>query len=446
MTLTVRRRRRIVGSLTITTTLAAAVAAGPIAGLVGATTAPIPDDSPHADVLAQGVVEVGTADHVWKLDFRNVTAPVEVPAAGPTFLIPSTAPVRLLGAGGSGLGAYVEPGEAVFVPAGFGYQLAATTPSDVLGVGLAGGSEPGSFPLVGGLYDMELIRDVLAPGERLPVTGAVAALALVSSGSVVLPDGAVLPAGYNLGFTNDFALSNPGPAAAVVLVAALSPIDAPAVVGASLPLPGAAGPGDTGPAPGGGSPTPGATTPGATTPGATTPGATTPGGTTPATTPGGTTPGGTTPGATTPGGGGTEPTTTAGPPGSPTTTPVTTAVTTTAAPTTAAPPTTAGETELTVSLVSCSGGSSLSIRVDASAGSGYRRNVSSVTVSRQNNEGAYTSPTNMLWIGEDTAEHDEWSITNVVGQRQDMGDGLRIVARSSGGQTQTINTTLSASC
>jgi hypothetical protein len=53
----------------------------------------------------------------------------------------------------------------------------------------------------------------------------------------------------------------------------------------------------------------------------------------------------------------------------------------------------------------------------------------------------------MLWIGEDTAEHDEWSsVGAVTGQNQNMGDGLRITARSVGGQTQTINTTLSASC
>ena len=456
----------------------------------GAASAAIPEapaDSYHAQVLAQGVVQVGTGEHLWTLAFHGgVTTPVEVPAAGPTFVLPSLAPVSVTGPGGDGLGTHVEAGEAAFVASGQGHRLSAVAPADVLEVGLAGGTGAGQFTLSEGLYDLELVRDVLASGERLPVTGAVAALVLVSGGAVTLPDQSVLPAGFNLGFTTDFTLANDADGSAIVAIATLSPIGTPASTGTPLPIApppspesGALQPGTSTP----GSPppvqlttgdsipfesTPGESVPGNSTPGNSTPGNTTPGNSTPentATTVAGTEPDGTGPGTTA------SPTTTPGAdPPAPDSDGDGVADATDncpgsqnsnqsdgdgdgigdacdAPPTTTAPPTTQGEAPLSLQLVSCSGGQTLNIRVDASAGNGFRRNIQSVSVSRQNNEGAYTAPWSLQWIGEDTAEHDEWSTQNqVTGQNQNMGDGLRITARSAGGQTQTINTTLSASC
>lgn len=417
--------------------------AGVGATRVAATAIPPVTESAHAATLAQGVIEAGTADHQWVLQaFSAVAAPVEVPAAGPTFVIPSSLPVRVLGEGGAGLGSSVESGEATYVPAGRGHQLSAVAAADVLEVGITGGAGLGTFPLTAGLYDMELVRDVLANGETLTITGVAAGLVLVVGGSVTLPDGSALPAGFNLPFVGATTLSNNSGAQSVVLVATVSPIASPAVAGAT---PSTAAPDASG------TTVPGASTPANATPGATTPASSTPGNSTPGnSTPGNSTPGNSTPGSSTPGN---ETPTTVSNGGGPATTTASTAPATTpaptAAPTTTQPPATtqAGEGPLSVQLVSCSGGQTLNIRVDASAGSGYRRNIQSVTVSRQNNEGAYSSPWNLSWIGEDTTDHDEWSTANqVTGQNQNMGDGLRVTARSVGGQTQTINTTLSASC
>src|SRR5262245_34891372 len=80
-----------------------------IGGAASAAIPPPPADSFHAQVLAQGVVEAGTGEHLWTLAFHGaITTPIEIPAAGPTFVLPSSAPVRVTGPGGAGLGTHVE--------------------------------------------------------------------------------------------------------------------------------------------------------------------------------------------------------------------------------------------------------------------------------------------------------------------------------------------------
>ena len=458
--------RRSPGRRLAAATVIVAAALGSLAASTAAASPPAepfpPTPSLHATVVAQGVVQVGTANHVWVLASHAVTASLDLPAGGPTFVVPSSAPVLVRHDGGDPLGVFVEPGEAAFVPAGFDHQLEAATTSDVLEVGVAGGESPDAFALTEGRYDLELVSDVLAPGEALPVSGAVASLVVVTSGAVQLEDGAILPAGYNLPLTGDFTLVNAAAEPTALLVAVLASVDLPAVAGAPLPppqpvdaaapdgstpagsptetaAPGSPTPGAPTTAPTSGSPTPGSPTPGAPTTEPSTTSAIAPptGDDTTSTTP--ESPGTTAPGATSPSDATTAAPTTPPPTAAPTT------VATTTPPTTAAPTTTEapGEAPLSLRLDSCSGGSSLTILVSASAGDGYRRNVRSVTVARDNEFGNFGSPTSMQWIGEDTAEHDEWKVVNVIGQRQDMGQRIRIVATSDGGQTQTLDLTLS---
>lgn len=397
-------------------------------------------DSAHSAVIAQGLGFVGTGSHVWTLDSYALGTPVDVPSPGPTFVLGATGGTRIIETDTNTFQAHLVAGEAVMIPGGSSLQLRGSDPSaTALVIGLRGGTGDRQFELLAGDYDIELVRDVLAPGERLTIQGAVASLVLVGSGTATLADGQLLQAGYNLAMAGDVALANHGTVDAEVFVLTATPLAveaaaALAVGGEEVAAGGDDGAVDAAPEPdlsAGQQPAP--TTPGATTPAGPPP-------STPSTT-----------GPTTPPNPPNAPTTTAAPDASSTVPPTTappatappTAPPTTAPPTTAAPTTTAepGEQSLAVAMTSCSGSSSLSVRATASAGptTAYRRNVQSVVVSTKNEYGNWISNTSMSWIGEHTANRNEWSATNVPPPHVNHRDGgIRITARSAGGQEATI--------
>lgn len=401
-------------------------------------------DSAHSAVIAQGLAFAGDGTHTWTLESYALDAPVEVPSPGPTFILGSAGGTQVIETDSELYHAHLVAGEAVMIPGGSGARLTGSVPgSQALVIGLRGGEGERPFELVEGVYDIELVRDVLAPGERLAVGGATASLLLVRSGAVTLGDGQTISAGYVVALAGDVVLVNTDAVSAEVHLVTASPIAVELATAAdplAAPEPPAEPPAEGGeiPADGGvGEPAGQQPAPsGSAAPAPTNP----PSGTNPQTPPGSTaapSPSSTAAPA---------PSSTAAPAPSstaaPTTAPPTTAAPTTAAPTTAPPQ--QGESDLSASIHSCStSGSQLRLTVKAQAGplTAYRRNVRSVTVSVKNEYGNWVGETSLSWIGRDTAQRDEWSSNSLPRPHTNhRDDGVRIVVRSEGGQTLTIHT------
>lgn len=100
----------------------------------------------------------------------------------------------------------------------------------------------------------------------------------------------------------------------------------------------------------------------------------------------------------------------------------------------------------TVDLVTqrCSGGK-LIATVTANASSAFRTGVQSVTMTRQNDEEAYISPSNATWLGPDTGAGDQWDGT-LVGNSQGYGKTLRVVATSDTNQSTTREVAITVPC
>ena len=188
--------RRFVGAMLAGLTLGLGVASA-----AAATTPPVnpppaaaPVTSDHAQVIAQGVVELGNGDHHWVQSSQPLAAAVPLGPGGPTLVLTEdgSARVRL---GGDVLGAQVDVGEATFVPAGVAATLSATIPTRVTLIGIAPGSGDDSFAPGAGLRDVELIRDVLGAGQTLDLTVGVSAVVRVTAGAISVGGGSVLAAG-----------------------------------------------------------------------------------------------------------------------------------------------------------------------------------------------------------------------------------------------------------
>ncbi len=221
--------RRFVGAM-----LAGLVVGLGVASVAAATTPPVnpppaaaPVTSDHAQVIAQGVVELGNGDHHWVQSSQPLAAAVPLGPGGPTFVLTEdgSARVRL---GGDVLGAQVDAGEATFVPAGVAATLSATIPTRVTLIGIAPGSGDDSFAPGAGLRDFELIRDVLGAGQTLDLTVGVSAVVRVTAGAIAVGGGSVLAAGTSAVVpAGALTLTNDGPDLAVVAVAVIGePVDA----------------------------------------------------------------------------------------------------------------------------------------------------------------------------------------------------------------------------
>jgi hypothetical protein len=208
--------------------------------------------SGHAQVIAQGVAAL-PAEAAWRAVFHSVEPGEEtaLPAGGPGFLLVDTGGVLL---GGAGAPVLLAPSEAAFHgetatrltpvgerPAGlFTIDLVAPAATQDAGAGIpVFASEPFSAPA--GARDVDLVRDLLEPGEATTVIGNESpVLLLVTLGAVQVEatDGssATLRVGEAGTFSGDVVVTAGGQAPSTFVAA---------VIGREAPLAVAATPGST---------------------------------------------------------------------------------------------------------------------------------------------------------------------------------------------------------
>ena len=231
-----RSRRTLIVSSAV---LAAAAAVAAPAGLTGATTEPPPSEAPestapaatasattksdHSAVVAQGVIDFPAGQFTWTPSQDDVDqAGTQVDPQGSQFILADSG--SLVVSSGDGRRALLAPGEAVFDPRSLPASLSATGDSaGYWAILLTGGTfeagptviEPGAGP-----RDVNLVRDVLAPGESLSLPSSLPEFVLVTAGNVTTADGLDVEAGASTTVAGGTALTNTGsePAAVVVIV------------------------------------------------------------------------------------------------------------------------------------------------------------------------------------------------------------------------------------
>ena len=188
------------------TTLAAAALAASLAALGGSTALaqqPAAADPPsptsgHAQVIAQGLIDVDGSGYRWALDSHEVDAAGnEFVAESGTFLLAGAQSIRVYGA--EGTWARLADGEATFRQAGStaaastGTGASATLSTIALMPARDGGAD--SFVPGAGSHDVDLLRDVLASTETFTTTPSSPAFVLVTDDVVTDGDGAPIGAG-----------------------------------------------------------------------------------------------------------------------------------------------------------------------------------------------------------------------------------------------------------
>jgi hypothetical protein len=187
--------------------VAAAVALGVLAAATAATAAtgqiaaaPVPPPPPaggHGQVIAQGAVSFGDSEVQWTVSSQLVaTGAPAVPAgaAAPSFMAVTAGALVVTDADATPLGRF-GTGEALFLTAGMPANAAAADGLDAefqrIGIGPAGSGIGDPFAPGVSVRDIDLVRDLLAPGDVLPVADSLAApaLVLVTSGSVTVTGG-----------------------------------------------------------------------------------------------------------------------------------------------------------------------------------------------------------------------------------------------------------------
>jgi hypothetical protein len=218
-------------------------------GVAGASTEPPAEPSPstttsgasvpastHAQVIASGVIDFPAGQFAWTAaDDRVDQAGVQVDPQGSQFIV---ADDGILLVSNGVLRSALVPGEAVFDPRSLPATLSA---ADAAGAGFwsivlsAGEFEAGPTVIEpgAGARDVNLVRDVLAPGESLTVASTLPEFVLVTAGA--LSDGddaATIETGASTTVVGGTALTNGGAEPATVLVVAIgepvgAAVDAP---------------------------------------------------------------------------------------------------------------------------------------------------------------------------------------------------------------------------
>lgn len=211
---------------------------------------PAPAPSDHAQVVAQGVVTFADGTYQWSATAHVVGAeatPFE-PAA-PTFLLAGAgSPVLLQGPDDTNT--LLEEGEAAYRAAGS--AAVATAPGAVVGAVSAlalvpaDGAAPDVVTPGAGARDLELLRDVLAPGEALTLASDLPVFVLVTAGSLVTGDAPAMAAGATDLLPGGSTLTNAGDGPAVLVAALLGPL-LPAPPGTTAPVTTVAPPPSTSP-------------------------------------------------------------------------------------------------------------------------------------------------------------------------------------------------------
>jgi hypothetical protein len=223
-------------------TLALAVAVSAGVAVTGASAAvarpaasPIPPASGHAQVIAQGVASFSAGAHHWRLVTNDVgTAPVTIDIAAPTFLLAGS---RSFDAGSvrinepDGLGWLLANGEATFRPAGSTASIDPSPGALVHEIAIDEGSGDDAFDPGDGLRDLDLVRDVLAPGESITIRSDVSALIYVTAGIATAADGGDITPGATRAIVGETTLTNNGGTPTAVIAAIIGPV----VDGATAP-------------------------------------------------------------------------------------------------------------------------------------------------------------------------------------------------------------------
>jgi hypothetical protein len=210
----------------------ALVAAGG-AATAGASTPPEPAPDAtattpfagHGQVVAQAAVALAGASH-WTVTPTALAPNAPTPAApASSFIAVITGAAIPTAEDGTAL-ARVGAGEAAHVATGTSLVAADGAPAELLRLELAAGDGDSPSSTIGpppGLYDVDLVRDILAPGESMPIPDSPAAPALVVavSGSVTVagaPSGSVDVAdGQSATLDGSLTVVNAGTSPAVVL-------------------------------------------------------------------------------------------------------------------------------------------------------------------------------------------------------------------------------------
>jgi len=198
----------------------------------GAIAEPPSPASGHAEVIAGGVVTFGDGPFHWQPVTIAVTSqPTPVDPASPTFVI-ATAPVPVMLDDATGTLARLSAGEALFRPALATTALHTPSPTGAGALAIpivAGpGDADGTFTPGSSTRDVDLVADTLAAGETLTLHADVAALLVVSTGTVNAAStanaaGTAVAAGRSFPLSGDVTLTNTAAETASVLVAVVGP-------------------------------------------------------------------------------------------------------------------------------------------------------------------------------------------------------------------------------
>ena len=180
----------------------------------------------HAEVIAQGVVAFPDGAFVWDAEHRDGAGlPFVFTSSPPMFLVVG-GPDGVLVQGTGGLLAVLAAGEGTYVPAGSTGSAAVFTAgatSSAERITFVGGSGPGAFTPGAGQRDVNIVRDVVAPGDTFTVSSEFPVLVVVSGGDLVDAAGAAgtIAAGTAATLGTSVALRNDGTVPAVVVAGVL---------------------------------------------------------------------------------------------------------------------------------------------------------------------------------------------------------------------------------
>ena len=136
-------------------------------------------------VIAQGLVNFGDGPYAWTLGEIEVET-TEHPSAAETatFLLAGDDSVHVHGTEGTWV--RLAAGEATFRHAGSTAAVQGDEPATVgaIAVGPAAAGQTGTFTPGAGAHDVDLLRDVLAPGEALLLPAGLPAFVVLTGGAV----------------------------------------------------------------------------------------------------------------------------------------------------------------------------------------------------------------------------------------------------------------------
>lgn len=209
------------GSTTTSSTTATSTSAP--ATSPGAVQGPLDASGGRAAVIAQGIVGFPAEPVAWSHTVLDASGWPFTFSDAPASFVAIDGPDAVLVSGDAGSTALLDAGEAAFLSAGSTgsatpmFDGAASTGRRITFVASTGAS---SFTPGPGRRDVNLIRDVLAPGDDVTVTSPFPVLLVVIAGTVATADGEVLAEGTVVTLPS-LSLSNDGTTDAVVLVAAV---------------------------------------------------------------------------------------------------------------------------------------------------------------------------------------------------------------------------------